>query len=301
MDLEKGLKEAYHILGKMYTKRDEMLGDLVDYKIKHGGNENSCRVEDMHVDRRKQRERRRKERRLKEMPIGFTDRRSGLERRAFDRRASLLVNVFYRLTKPIVRAILYLFWIREVKGIENVPKLDSGIIVANHSSYLDFFIISAVIRRRLYFLAARELHRVSILKWFMRYNERIYLDREKPGVRYFREVVKILHQNKLVVIFPEGSRSVDGKVHRGKLGFVKLAIVARIPIIPMGIRGTFDVFPRGRPFPRPSRMCRVHIGEPIFLNKYFGKKTSKDALQKIADDIMDKLSKLSQIPKDSFS
>jgi len=280
----------------MYTKRDGMLGDLVDYKIKHGWNENSCRVQDTYVDRRKQRERRRKERRLKEMPIDFTDRRSGLERRAFDRRASLLVNVFYRLTKPVVRAILYLFWIREVKGIENVPKLDSGIIVANHSSYLDFFITSAVIRRRLYFLAARELHRVSILRWFMRYNERIYLDREKPGVRYFREVVKILHQNKLVVIFPEGSRSVDGKVHKGKFGFVKLAIVARVPIIPMGISGTFDVFPRDVCFPRFSRRCKLHIGKPIFLDKCFGKKTNKDALQKIADDIMQKISNLSEIP-----
>jgi 1-acyl-sn-glycerol-3-phosphate acyltransferase len=253
------------------------------------------------ADRRKQRERRRKERRAKKIPIGFPDRRSRSERRAFDRRTPLLIRLFYALTKPVIRAILYFFWIRKVKGIENVPELHGAMIVANHSSYLDFFIISAVIRKRLYFLAARELHRVSVLKWFMRYNERIYLDREKPGVRYFREVMKILHQNKLVVIFPEGSRSVDGKVHRGKLGFVKLAIVARVPIIPMGIRGTFDVFPRGRPFPRPSRMCRVHIGEPIFLNKYSGKKTRKDVLQKIADDIMDKLSELSQIPKGSFS
>jgi 1-acyl-sn-glycerol-3-phosphate acyltransferase len=285
----------------MYRKHYEMVGNFVDYEIDHRWNQNSCRMQGRYVDRRKQRERRRGERRFKRIPVNFPDRRSRPERRAFDRRASLLVNVFYRLTKPVVRAILYLFWIREVKGIENVSELDGAMIVANHSSYLDFFIISAVIRKRLYFLAARELHRVSVLKWFMRYNERIYLDREKPGVRYFREVMKILHHNKLVVIFPEGSRSVDGKVHRGKLGFVKLAIVARVPIIPMGIRGTFDVFPRGRPFPRPSRMCKVHIGEPIFLNKYFGKKTNKDALQKIADDIMDKLSELSQIPKGSFS
>lgn len=257
--------------------------------------------ENVFWERREREERRRYERRAKKIPIEFTDRRSNSERRAFDRRAPFLLKFFYRLTKPIVRTVLYLFWIREVKGIENVSKLNSAIIAANHCSYLDFFIISAVIRRRLYFLAARELHRVSILRWFMRYNERIYLDREKPGVRYFREVVKILHQNKLVVIFPEGSRSVDGKVHKGKFGFVKLAIVARVPIIPMGISGTFDVFPRDVRFPHLSRRCKLHIGKPIFLDKCFGKKTNKDALQKIADDIMDKLSELSQIPKGSFS
>lgn len=219
------------------------------------------------------------------------------ERRAFDRRARLLVSIFYRLTKPIVRAILYLFWIGEVKNIENLPKSDGAIIAVNHSSYLDFFIISAVIRRRLYFLAAQELHRVRFLKWFMRYNERIYLDRERPGVKYFREVVKILQQKKLVVLFPEGTRSKDGKIHRGKLGFVKLAIVARVPIIPIAISGTFDVYSRQGRFPRLCRSCKVHVGEPVFLSEYFEKKTSKNVLQEIADDIMDRISKLSGIPK----
>jgi len=219
------------------------------------------------------------------------------ERRAFDRRASLPVGIFYRLTKPIVRAILYLFWIGEVKNIENVPKSDGAIIAVNHSSYLDFFIISAAIRRRLYFLAAQELHRVRFLKWFMRYNERIYLDRERPGVKYFKEVVRILQQKKLVVLFPEGTRSKDGKIHRGKLGFVKLAIVARVPIIPIAISGTFDVYSRQGRFPRLCRSCKVHVGEPVFLNEYFGKKTSKNVLQEIADDIMDRISKLSGIPK----
>lgn len=177
-----------------------------------------------------------------------------------------------------------------------MSRSDSAIIAVNHCSYLDFFIISAAIRRRLYFLAAQELHRVSFLRWFMRYNERIYLDRERPGVKYFREVVRILQQKKLVVLFPEGTRSEDGRIHRGKLGFVKLAIVARIPIIPVGISGTFEVFPRGIPFPRFSRSCKVHIGEVIFLDKHFGKKVSRNALQKITDDIMKKISKLSKIP-----
>lgn len=288
--------KIWHILGKTYTKDDEMLGNFASYKIKHRLIEDPYQKQNVYMNSRKQRERRRKERRVKKIEIDFLDKRSKSERRAFDRRSPLLVRVFYLLTKPIVRAILYLFWIREVEGIENVPKLDSAIIVANHASYLDFFIVSAVIRRRLYFLAARELHRVSILRWFMRYNERIYLDREKLGVKYFREVVKILQQNKVVVIFPEGSRSINGKIQRGKLGFVKLGIVARVPIIPVGITGTFDVFPRDVPFPRLSRRCKVRIGEQIFLNKYFGKKTSKIALQKIADDVMEKISNLSQIP-----
>jgi 1-acyl-sn-glycerol-3-phosphate acyltransferase len=247
-------------------------------------------------ERRQKRECRQRKRRVKQISIDFPDRRSKAERRAFDRRSSLFVKLFYRLTKPIVRAVLYLFWIAEVKGIENVSGSDSAIIVANHSSYLDFFIISAVIRRRLYFLAAQELHRVPVLRWFMKYNERIYLDRERPGVRYFREVVRILQQKKLVVLFPEGTRSENGKIQRGKLGFVKLGIVARVPIVPVGISGMFNLLPKSAAFPRFSRSCKVRIGEPIFLDKYFGKKVGKGSLQQIADDIMSKISKLSEIP-----
>jgi len=280
----------------LLRKDDKMMRNLGGNKIRKNWNKILLSSQDARGDKRKQKERRRKERRVRQTPIDFSERRLKSERRAFDRRAPLLVSIFYRLTKPIVRAILYLFWIGEVKKIENVPKSSGAIIAVNHSSYLDFFIISAAIRRRLYFLAAQELHRVRFLKWFMRYNERIYLDRERPGVKYFREVVKILQQKKLVVLFPEGTRSKDGKIHRGKLGFVKLAIVARVPIIPIAISGTFDVYSRQGRFPRLSHSCKVHVGEPVFLNEYFGKKTSKNVLQEIADDIMEEISKLSKIP-----
>lgn len=281
----------------MHTKNDRIIDDPARHKLREDWNRYSYPGQNGQGNRRKRKERRRKERRIKQIPIDFLDRRSRSERRSFDRRTPLLVKVFYRMTKPIVRAVLYLFWIAEVKGMENIPKSDSAIIALNHSSYLDFFIISAVIRRRLYFLAAQELHRVPFLRWFMRYNERIYLDRERPGVKCFREVVKILQQKKLAVLFPEGTRSEDGKIHRGKLGFVKLAIVAKVHIVPVGISGTFHVLPRNLPFPRFSRSCTVRIGAPIFLDKYFGRKTSKSALQEIADDIMEKISELSQISK----
>ena len=273
-----------------------MMENLGGDKIRRNWTKILLSSQDARGDKRKQKERRRKERRVRQIPIDFSERRLKSERRAFDRRASLPVRIFYRVTKPILRAILYLFWIKEIKSIENVPKSDGAIIAVNHCSYLDFFIISAVIRRRLYFLAAQELHRVSFLRWFMRYNERIYLDRERPGVRSFREVVKTLQRKKLAVLFPEGTRSEDGKIHRGKLGFVKLALVAKVPIIPVGISGTFNVLSKNVPFPRFSRSCKVRIGEPILLNKYFGRKTSKSALQEIADDIMEKISKLSKIP-----
>jgi len=272
-----------------------MMENLGEDKIRRNWTKILLSSQDTQGNKRKKKERRRKDRRIKQIPIDFFERRLKPERRAFDRRAPLMVGIFYRLTKPILRAILHLFWIKEVEGIENVPRSDSAIIAVNHCSYLDFFIISAAIRRRLYFLAAQELHRVSFLRWFMRYNERIYLDRERPGVRSFREVVKTLQRKKLAVLFPEGTRSEDGKIHRGKLGFVKLAIVAKVPIIPVGISGTFNVLPRNVPFPRFSRSCEVHIGEPILLNEYFERKISKNALQEIADDIMGKISKLSKI------
>jgi len=249
------------------------------------------------MNKRRQTDRRFQERRSRKVSIEFADRRTRCERRAFDRRTPLGVKIFYRLTKPIVRAVLYLLWIKRADNIDNVPKVDSAIIAANHCSYLDFFIISAVIRRRLYFLAAQELHRVAFLKWFMRYNERIYLDRERPGVKYFREVVRILRHRRLVVLFPEGTRSEDGKIHRARLGFVKLAVVARVPIIPMGISGTFEVFPKGAGFPRLSRKCEIRIGEPIFLDGYYEGRISKKTLQDVADGIMDGISKLSKLPK----
>jgi 1-acyl-sn-glycerol-3-phosphate acyltransferase len=194
---------------------------------------------------------------------------------------------FARLTKPLVIAGINL-WVRKVHGLDNIPKDKGSILVANHCSYCDFLMISAFIRKWIYFLATRKLSRHPIMKYFMYYNYVLFVDRDSPGVSYFKQVIDVLKKGNIAVFFPEGTRSLTGRIQRPKLGFVKLAIVAQVPIVPVCFKGTFEVLPKHKAIPR-FKKADIFIGKPIYLKQYYKRYLPKDELQAIADNIMEKI------------
>lgn len=206
-----------------------------------------------------------------------------------------LMFPFAKLTKPLVIAGINL-WVRKIFGLDNIPKEEGCILVANHTSYCDFLMISAFMKKWIYFLATRKLSYHPLMKYFMHYNEIIYIDRDNPGVGYLKKVIDILKQGNILVFFPEGTRSITGKIQKPKLGFVKLAIVAKVPIVPVGFKGTFEILPKHKKVPRLKR-TDIFIGKPIALNEYYGKRVNKEVLQNIANDIMNKIGSLIRYEK----
>lgn len=194
-------------------------------------------------------------------------------------------------------------WVRRITGLNNVPEKGPAIFVCNHLSYFDFLIFSAVVKPYVVFLAQRKIKTTFIIRWFTKFNNVIYIDKDYPGYSFFKELLQYLDAGRLIVVYPEGTRSRTGKMLIPKPGFVKLAMKANVPIILVALKGTYEILPPHRHIPR-LRKCEVIIGKKMYISpdnqdikdiffrrtgdRKFGKLTDED-LQEIAIRLMDKI------------
>ena len=159
------------------------------------------------------------------------------------------------LIRPIVAFLSRLLWKIEFRGAENVPARGGVIIAANHQTYLDPFWLSLRVKRPTRYLAWSAAFRWPIvgrcLTWFGAWP--LALEGSDPAA--IRRSLQWLRDGGAVVIFPEGGRStVTGSLDRFKAGAVRLALEARVPILPVTIKGGNRVWPRGWRFPRPGKV-----------------------------------------------
>jgi len=197
-------------------------------------------------------------------------------------------------------------WIKKVTGFENIPSNMAAILVSNHLSYFDFLLLGSLFRKKIVFLAVEKIKRIPFIKWFTKFHIVIFINREHPGVAFFREIIRYLESGRLLVVYPEAGRSRTGKMMKPKLGFVKLAMKTNTPVIPIAMKGTYDILPPHRRIPRLKR-CEIIVGkkiyispnnpefEAIFFDCQEGKKFSnltKAQLTELAIYIMDKVRQL---------
>jgi 1-acyl-sn-glycerol-3-phosphate acyltransferase len=152
-----------------------------------------------------------------------------------------------------------------VSGLEHIPRTGGAILAANHVSFLDPLLLPLVVpRRRVMFLTKVKYIDKPILRWILAGAGVIPVDTDDPravsgSVAAAAEAVR---SGRLVGIFPEGTRSPDGRLHRGKTGVARIALETGAPVIPAGIIGTDLAFPRGAKLPRP-RSVRIVFGPPL--------------------------------------
>lgn len=218
-------------------------------------------------------------------------------------RFRLLRRLRFRILRLLI-FFIWRLWVAEVHGFQKIPMNEGAVIVSNHLSYFDFWILSAVLKHNTVFIAVKNLDKRGIVGWTMKLNTIVYVDRDKPGASFFKKIMWYLtDQARSVVIYPEGTRSRSGRMLVPKPGFVKLALKAGVSIIPVAMRGTYDVLPPEGHFPR-FRKCDVYIldktyispSNPEFYDIFFGKKGDRrfedlndDELQEIAFRIMDRV------------
>lgn len=166
-----------------------------------------------------------------------------------------LLHVFSRLTAVV------LFRVR-CEGRHWVPVEGGVLVCSNHQSFFDPVLVGLALDRRLNYLARKTLFRFAPFRWLIEFLDAIPIDRDGFGIGGIKETLKRLKRGELVLIFPEGTRTKDGNVAPLKPGFVALARRGRTPLLPIGMDGAFDAWPRNARFPRPSRI-HVCIGEPI--------------------------------------
>jgi len=209
-----------------------------------------------------------------------------------------------RKIAPIVRYIIPPFvkslWVKRVTGLENLLKNNkSFIIAANHASYMDHIIMASVvipyINRKLHIIAKKEhFETTSQSTWhglWERYLTYIPIDRNK-GKEALNSALSYLRKGAVILIYPEGTRTLTGKIQKGKTGITRLALVSKVPILPVGLMGTFEILPKGKNIPKLKK-ATMNIGKLMYFDKYYDKKMSKKLLRKITNDVMKEIARLS--------
>jgi 1-acyl-sn-glycerol-3-phosphate acyltransferase len=203
---------------------------------------------------------------------------------------------------------LLLLWLRpQVSGLDNVPA-GPAIIVSNHLSFSDSFILGAVLSRRLTFLAKSAYFTAPGLKgWlmarFFRSLGQLALDRDsgRAAGAALEAAAAVLRRGGLLVIYPEGTRSPDGRLYRGRTGVARMVLAAGVPAVPVALVGTQRVQPPGTLWPRKAPVS-IRIGAPLDFSGYAGAERQRGVLRAITDDIMTGLRELSgQEYVDSYS
>jgi 1-acyl-sn-glycerol-3-phosphate acyltransferase len=175
---------------------------------------------------------------------------------------TLTQRVGYDMLRVLARGVAVgLFGLRVV-GRQNWPQRGGALVCANHQSHFDPPLVGLTCPRRMNYLARDTLFRTPGFKQLIEFLDAIPIDREGGGLAGLKETLRRLKAGELVLIFPEGTRSHDGEVAPLKPGFVAVARRSRVPLVPVGIDGAYQAWPRTAPLPRLARIAVV-IGEPI--------------------------------------
>ena len=210
--------------------------------------------------------------------------------------------MFTKLLENVLTHVTYIILIKKFEGVENLPKEKAFIVAANHTSYVDIWALLLVFymkkKRYVRFIAKKELVQdwyVQLLqKLFLKpENKPIFFDKKTPREELFKKSLSALKRGHIVGIFPEGIRSSDGKIQKGKTGTARLALMAKVPIVPVGITGAFELMPTSKSAPKMKKSVKLKIGKPIYTNNYKKRKITKKLLREITDKIMKEIAKLS--------
>jgi 1-acyl-sn-glycerol-3-phosphate acyltransferase len=208
--------------------------------------------------------------------------------------------VFYWLLKGIVLGpLLRAIFRPEVTGEENVPVEGAAILASNHLSFSDSIFLPLMLRRRVTFLAKMDYFTGRGVKGrlkagFFKGVGQLPLDRSGGGSSNaaLTTGLRLLRTEQLLGIYPEGTRSPDGRLYRGKTGVARMALEAKVPVLPVAMIGTDKVQPIGKVVPHLGRV-RIVIGAPLDFSRYEGMEDDRFVLRSITDEIMYELMQLS--------
>ncbi|MBI4855706.1 MAG: 1-acyl-sn-glycerol-3-phosphate acyltransferase [Acetobacterium woodii] len=185
--------------------------------------------------------------------------------------------MIYKLGRFITYLISLILFRITIIGKENIPETGGALICPNHISNIDPVVISFTTPREIHYMAKAELFKNSLLAWFFRKVKAFPVNREKVGIETIKTSLKILKEEEILGIFPEGHRVDPEDRTAPASGFVVFAIKTKSPIIPVRIKGKYKF--RGK--------IEIIIGQPIYLEEYYGKKLSDEETHQLSEKIMD--------------
>ncbi|HEY3748091.1 MAG TPA: lysophospholipid acyltransferase family protein [Pseudonocardiaceae bacterium] len=208
--------------------------------------------------------------------------------------------MMYSLMKHVLLGpVLRLFFRPKVEGAENIPTTGGAVLASNHLAVADSFFLPLMVTRRVTFLAKREYFTGSgvkglLKKWFFTGVGQVPIDRSSgAAARAALDTgVRLLTEGSMLGIYPEGTRSPDGRLYKGKTGLARMVLQARVPVIPVAMVGTDKANPIGSKMWRPYPI-RIRIGKPLDFSRYDGLAGDRFVERSITDEIMYALMELS--------
>lgn len=207
---------------------------------------------------------------------------------------------FYWVTKLVLTVPMTIYFRPTLEGVRFVPRRGGAIIASNHTSYLDWLLLPLVVRlRRLSFLAKGEYFtrpgaKGAAQRFFFSATGQVPVIRggNRQGDAALQAAAGLIEAGRLLAVYPEGTRTLDGRLQRGKTGVVRMAGRTGAPVIPCAIVGAFDIAPKGARLPRPRKVL-VRFGPPM---PWSGQRFDIDdsvLLRKYTDDLMATIQELS--------
>jgi 1-acyl-sn-glycerol-3-phosphate acyltransferase len=207
--------------------------------------------------------------------------------------------VQYQVSRVLAGPILHLLWRPEVTGLEHIPASGGAILASNHLSIVDSIFLPLMISRPVtfaakseYFTGTRLVDRIT--GTYLRATKQLSVDR--AGARAAQDMLEsalgLMQGGALFGIYPEGTRSPDGRLYRGRTGIGWLALSSGLPVIPVAMIGTDRVLPPGSKIPRVSRI-KVKIGSPLTFEAQIARGTGARQRRAVTDEVMQSIKALS--------
>jgi 1-acyl-sn-glycerol-3-phosphate acyltransferase len=186
-------------------------------------------------------------------------------------------SIFFIIGKQTFKLIFSLFYRWRIEGRENVPESGGAIIAPNHVSFFDPMLAGSAIKRPMHFMAKKELLDAPVLGWLVKQTNAFPVKRDYYDVKAVKNVFSLLEKGHLVLIFPEGKRSKDGKIGKAKAGIGMIACNAQVPLIPVKLENTNLML--------KFKQVKIKFGKPIYPPKKFVKDDYITLSQKVLDEI----------------
>ena len=205
----------------------------------------------------------------------------------------------YQLSRIVAGPFLHTIWRPKVTGAENIPASGGAILAANHLSVVDSVFLPLMLDRPVTFSAKAEYFTASgpaarLWAAYLKATNQLRMDRDGPRAAQetLEAALALLEEGKLIGIYPEGTRSPDGRLYRGRPGVGWLALKSGLPVIPVALSGTRQVLPPGHVVPHPGRIG-VTIGKPLPIAPELAGEPPGKARRLIADQVMSAIQELS--------
>ena len=205
----------------------------------------------------------------------------------------------YRISRVLAGPFLYTLWRPEITGSEHIPASGGAILASNHLSIVDSIFLPLMVDRPVtfaakseYFTGTRPIDRITGA--YLRATKQLSVDRgeARAGLDMLEAALALLRQGALFGIYPEGTRSPDGRLYRGRPGIGWLALNSGLPVIPVAMSGTDRVLPPGHKVPRVAKI-KIRVGEPLTFESARTLPSASRQRRAITDEVMNAIQALS--------